>query len=372
MKKITINEKRDYGIDLLRIVAMFMIVLLHVVNVGGGRANSVSGTVSYAAAYGLYIFTFPCVNIYGLISGYVGFSATKTRLTNGITLWARVIFYSLIMGAINIIIFGFSTDTAFAMFFPVTNNSYWYFTIYFCLFLLMPLINNGINGLTKRQFSIVIVGLFALTLTTTSVFNRDSFVFKYGCSLPWLLFLYLVGAYIKKYDFLAKIKKWQAVLGFVASSVFVLAYKLILDRVDPFLEGKGGVLGLLGKILSPDTFFRHDCIPVFAAGVFYLLFFRNLKLSDNIKKIISVIAPMAFSVYIIHQNGLVWNNLIVDKFIPLATEKPLILVLGCIGFSVLIFVACLLIDSVRVFLFSIMKIDKYAKKLNDKICKNDS
>ena len=70
MKRKTIRAEHNYGIDLLRIVAMFYIVVLHVTGYGG-----VNSSVSSKVAVGIVTFiragAFCAVNCYALISGLV-------------------------------------------------------------------------------------------------------------------------------------------------------------------------------------------------------------------------------------------------------------------------------------------------------------
>ena len=65
------NTKRNYGIDLLRIVSMIMIPVLHILGQGAilDRSSALSG--SYKAAWLLEIVCYCAVNVYGIISGYV-------------------------------------------------------------------------------------------------------------------------------------------------------------------------------------------------------------------------------------------------------------------------------------------------------------
>lgn len=65
-------DKRNYGIDLLRIVSMFMVVFLHILGGGGVlELDSLSGA-SYWTAWTLKTASYCAVDIFAIISGYVG------------------------------------------------------------------------------------------------------------------------------------------------------------------------------------------------------------------------------------------------------------------------------------------------------------
>ena len=87
--------KRNYGIDLLRIAAMCMVVILHIVGFGGVLTNAKTLSANYEAALFLQIATYCAVNCYALISGYVGLNS-KFHYTNIVILWLRVVFYTLL------------------------------------------------------------------------------------------------------------------------------------------------------------------------------------------------------------------------------------------------------------------------------------
>ena len=89
------GEKRNYGVDALRILAMYMIVILHVLGQGGILDAVRRGTGQYSVAWFMEIASYCAVNCYALISGYVGVK-TKFRMSNILYLWLQVVFYGLL------------------------------------------------------------------------------------------------------------------------------------------------------------------------------------------------------------------------------------------------------------------------------------
>ena len=87
------EKKRNYGIDLLRMLSMFMIVNLHVLGQGGAMVRIVGDEAGYYAAWFLETCAYCAVDCYGLISGYVGVNGSSgpPRL---LELWLQVFFYS--------------------------------------------------------------------------------------------------------------------------------------------------------------------------------------------------------------------------------------------------------------------------------------
>ena len=67
-------------------------------------------------------------------------------------LWLQVAFYTVLITALFLVISPESVGfkDIITAFLPVTRYTYWYFTTYFGLFILMPILNAGINALTEK------------------------------------------------------------------------------------------------------------------------------------------------------------------------------------------------------------------------------
>lgn len=132
-KKICTN--RNYGIDLLRIVSMYMVVVLHILNFGGVLQSTDFLSMQHKVAMLLEVFCYCAVNIYALISGYVGIDLNFT-LDNIKKNWHIVLFYSISISALFMIIRPGSVTVKemILSFFPVLTGKYWYFSSYVLLF----------------------------------------------------------------------------------------------------------------------------------------------------------------------------------------------------------------------------------------------
>ena len=65
-------KERNSGVDLLRIIAMYMIVIVHIFNHSGVLENEYSLSIKIVYIL-LYTIVFASANCYALISGYVGY-----------------------------------------------------------------------------------------------------------------------------------------------------------------------------------------------------------------------------------------------------------------------------------------------------------
>ena len=160
-------EQRNRGIDLLRMTAMWMVVILHILNKGGVLAAAAPLSAGQGTARLLETAAYCAVNCYGLISGYVGVQR-RFRYSGALALWLRVAFYTLGITAVFACLMPGSVngDRVLRAFFPVLFRQYWYVTAYFGMCLFIPFFNLLLNRLSKGQLrllalSIVLAGLIA-------------------------------------------------------------------------------------------------------------------------------------------------------------------------------------------------------------------
>ena len=157
------NGGRNYGIDLLKILCMFFIVILHCIGHGGLASSTIENSTTYRFVWLMETIAYCAVDIFGLISGYVAYTdeEKKFKISNFIRLWLQVVFYSLSITTIfyflkenSVLKSEFSNSVT-----PIAHNLYWYFTAYAALFVFMPLINKAIrncnNTFLKKMFYII-------------------------------------------------------------------------------------------------------------------------------------------------------------------------------------------------------------------------
>lgn len=98
-----IKKDRNYGIDLLRLISMFMVVILHVLGNGGILASTTNLSLKGEVYWALEILCYGAVNIYAIISGYVGYK-TKHKVSHLITLSLQIAFFAIMVTIINVVI----------------------------------------------------------------------------------------------------------------------------------------------------------------------------------------------------------------------------------------------------------------------------
>ena len=168
-------REKNYGIDVLRMLSMFMVVIIHILNSGVINAPS-RFTSQYESGWLLEIAAFCAVDIYALISGYV-WVYTKYRYRNIIELWLQVLFYTVSITVLFWIFVPSSVSATECMkaIFPVMFNQYWYFSSYVALFLFIPLLNVILEKMEKRNLKYCIGMILLFFGCIQTLFYSDVF-----------------------------------------------------------------------------------------------------------------------------------------------------------------------------------------------------
>ena len=352
------NEKqeRNYGIDLLKIISMYMVVLLHVLGCGGILENCEKVSCNYYVAYSLEISAFGAVDIFAMITGYL----MVEKKVNGfkiIPLWLTVFFYSTLI-ALSFYFVPFlssihepSKISIIKSFFPVISGQYWYFTAYFGMFFFIPYINMFVNSIEKRthrNLCIVIIIVFSL-LPIMNLGDIKSFGLLHGCSATWLTCSYVIGAYLKKYPL--NITPIKSLMIYFAS-IFLIWFIKYFSR---FM-----FVVFFQKDKDTNLFIDFTSILVIVSAIALVSFFEKLNIKNMLcKKMLTFASALSFSVYLIHTNHIIYGYIIKDHFISMVSTNPFRLFVGVILNSLLIFIACLSIDIVRCALFKLLRVRRY-------------
>ncbi len=354
------TKKHEYNIDLLRILAMLFIVILHCLGHGGVLRSVLIDSNKYKIVWLLEVFCYSAVNIFGIISGYVSYKEeeSRTKISNYIRLWLEVVFYAFIITLclkyINPDIV--TSDDFKKSFFPVTFNTYWYFTAYTGLFAFMPLINKAIRHLDEQILKKIFL-VFILLFSFCGTF-ANSLTLGEGYSVIWLIILYTIGAIIKKCDIGKKLKPLQSLLFIISLNLFTLIYLIYGKEHD-----------ICGLIINNKLFINYTSPTILGVGILNVLLFSKIKLNNWMTKLTKFISTSSFAIYLLNEHYLIRNNYIQNSFIPLASKHSYEIVFKVIIFSLAFVILAIIIDKIRYYLFKLLKVDKLAIFLDKIISK---
>ncbi|MBR5522149.1 MAG: hypothetical protein IKV82_01590 [Akkermansia sp.] len=346
------STHREYGVDLLRIIAMFMICMIHVNFFAWfscpSRCSSIPFAFSFASEWteGVGIIG---VNLYALITGYVCVN-TEWKLARLVKLWGTVIFYALLfVGAYCVLeAAGYrlsdssysNKDLCSLMCVVASGKPYWYFAAYIGVFFVSPFINKAVKAADKRTMKyllLLLLFLFPALNLYCSVFYANAYTFL------WLAVLYTMGAYVKCH---APVFPRTSVLLTISA---VSSTQVIFE-----------------SMLEVSWFLSYACpVSVLYAVSLFVVFTRINITNVPAQRLISWAAPAAFSVYLIQCHPWCWKFLMFKC--PIWAESlnyP-----ACFPFIVggSLYIVCTLIDRMRIVLFTAFRIDKLLYKLGDSL-----
>lgn len=359
------KKEKNYGIDALRMLAMFMVTVLHILTRGGILNASGRFTSQYEVGWLLQTMSFCAVNVYALISGYVWVYA-KYRYRNIIELWLQVIFYTL---SITILFKVFNPSSVSPVewikaIFPIMFNQYWYFSCYVALFLFIPLLNIILEKMEKRQLQFCIGMILFFFSGIQTLFYSDAFGTNDGYSAIWLMILYLVGGYIRKYGQSEKGKAAKFFVGYFVMIGLTWLSKLIIEIFT---------LHFLGEVRAGNYLISYKSPTIVLAAVCLLLFFEKIRISPFWEKMIRVFSPMAFGVYLIHVHPLIFSYLMKDRFTDYVAFPWILEIMAVLVTAVLINLICYAIEFIRLKLFEWLhiqqKLDLFEERIKEKIFK---
>lgn len=337
-------EKRNYGIDLLRLVLMYMVCVLHVLGQGGILGSYQAGTPAYGVFWLMEICAYCAVDGFALISGYMA-ADKPARYSKLIEMWFQVFFYSFVLTAVLAcagLCKGVSAGSMLRNALPVTSKAYWYFTAYFAASFFTPMINRFVSQIgesTARKFLLVFFVLFSVLEHYSEPFKTQG-----GYSAVWLIVLYFIGALSKKGSLFQKKKNgfllllWLACIGITWAALILFGKTKLISFVSP---------------------------TVLLAGLAMVVRFSRISIPG---KVIRRLSPLAFGVYLFQLNNVIWQKLDGAAITRLTRHLP-VAFLEIILFAALLFAAGMAVEFVRTLLHRALKISKLSEKIEKAIRK---
>lgn len=343
MKEYDMKSKRNYGIDLLRLILMYMVCILHTLGQGGILNSCQTGTTAYRIYWLLEIFSYCAVDGFALISGYM-VGAKHHKFDKLVDMWFQAVFYSL---AITMILTLAGVNHSWNVLdmikcaLPVTFVKFWYFTAFFCTFLARPVLNKFLfsvdEKIARKAFLLMIVlfsfmGLF-----------QDAFKVQAGYSALWLMVLYCIGVLARRTNIFAQKK--------TITLIIIWCFCILLTWGLRTFWG----IEQLTSYISPT---------VLVSGLIMVIIFSRIQMRETVIKKLS---PLAFGIYLFQRNQVIWDNCIKDAFSFVAEENVVVGILYVFLFASLIFGAGTIVEFVRSRIAVAIKIPVLSRKIVDMV-----
>lgn len=311
-----VYNKRKSNIELLRIISMFMIVVWHSI-VHGVLQESTELYVPLIKSLSV-----SGVNVFLLISSYFlvdsKFSTKKVwKLLLQTQFFSLILYLATSVSGLNV----FSAKLFVVSLFPVIFFQYWFVSVYIVLYIFSPYFNRLLMNLTKKEHISFLLILFFINSIWSILINNYNFGVYNGYGITHFIFIYFLGAYLKKYGFI---------------KINILLYLSIFGTGVLLLVIANYVLGL------PHEFvFSYNSPIIIIMSVCLFSSMSNFNFSD---RIINKIATAAFGVYLIHDyrpiRSFLWSE---SNFVNNIMKSEHVFI-SIFGYAVAVFVACLILS----------------------------
>lgn len=353
---VTARKSRNLGIDLMRAMAMFFVICLHILGQGGLIAHAEPDSGKFYFLKFLQILSYCAVNAYGITTGYL-MCTRPFRLARVTRLWLTTVFWSV---AVSCCFFIFVPESRtfeemVSMFLPILRGRYWFFTAYFVTMMVSPVLNVVIHTLSRTRFKLLLGVLFMIFgVVPVCSLGYDVMRISGGNHFSWMICLYLIGGYIRRFAGEGGERRWLA--WYFLFALAHLAYIFALHGVG---------LGMFGDLfltnVSPLIVGEAVCLFLYCSSVG-----GRIRGDGPMGRVIRFVTPGIYAVYVIHVHKLVfWSEDIIARFRPWDGWNVILVFAALIAAASGVFILCVLLDAVRQWLFRVLGIDRAAEGLSD-------
>ncbi|MDD6811874.1 MAG: acyltransferase [Lachnospiraceae bacterium] len=351
-------SKRQANFELLRIVAMLMIVTLHYLVKGNVAVPyEESQSMVNLTAWFLEAFCIVAVDCYVLLSGYF-LVESEWRTGRIVSLLAQILFYSVLIPVAMLMVGMISTKNLdiydwIGFFLPVETEHYWFATAYLFMYLFAPVLAAGVKKLEQKTLQKVIVVLLLFFSAGKTVFPVSLVTDRYGYDFGWFLCLFLVAAYLRLYGCAWLEKKKNSVFLYIGMCLGIFA----LWFMSSLLAGKVNAFSYYADM--PYTYNHLFCL-LGAVGLFMV--FKNIRIKEGkAAEVIRHLSPYTFGVYLLHEHILVRYEWV--KWLQTDGVKNSFLFIPHMIICVLaVYAIGTIVDFVRAYLFKRIRIGRTVRK----------
>ena len=337
-----IQKTRSSNIELLRIIAMVMILGLHVNFLAIGEPSTQDIISSPLQSFIRFFAEWTCivgVNVFVLISGWFGINYKPKGIV-------QFLFQSLFFSLIIFIPFAIAGKIEVNRLnimssFLLYKNAYWFVWAYLILYIISPILNTFVENSNRIELKRLLI-LFFIIQTIVSTFTNVGF-YKAGYDPLSFVGLYLLARYFKLYKENNYRYTYLVIFGLcVLLSTFVCL-------LPP-------LFGISNKFMLSICYMYTSPLNIIGA-LSLLLFFTKLNFKS---RAINYIATSCFAVYLLHMHFCIsgyYLNIaksLYDKYTGLEY------IAYVVALFITVFIISILLDRIRIVCFNYLW-NKYEK-----------
>ncbi len=340
----SVKKKRLSNIEALRILAMFLVLVVHADFYTFGDPTVESYTDNATFTLGQYFFeamSICCVNIFVLISGWFEIRPSKKSFFNFI--------FQCLFFLIGIYIFYLTTGVAdyslkgylkgivgcFAM---LKWN--WFIKAYICLYIIAPILNAYVEKVSKRDLMYMLIAFFSFQ--TYSWITEAAAFFENGYSTISFMGLYLLARYARLYP----------------NKLTTLSYKtdlLIFCLSIVVITGVAYISTIAAANIHPKfLFFAKEMYSyispiVILMSLYILLFFSKIPFSN---KYVNWLGASSFAVFLLHTNPYLCEPYFCKHILYIENQfNGIGFLFVVLVYLVFVFLFAVLLDQIRLYLW---------------------
>lgn len=292
MKNKPIMSQRQSGVELLRVILLFGVIMIHYYEVAHQSINS---GINFELLYVLRSLSSSAVNTFIIISGFFMIKSYTRKPSKAITLILQVVILSEIEYLVEVML-GNEPLAIRHIVSSLVPRSY-YTTLFVVLFIISPYINKLMNEMKIKDLhvfmwvNIIIFSIYSiLTKVYSEIVHLDWFGInpigawgnQQGFNIVNFILLYTIGGYLRLSGLVEKITRKRIVIVFLVSTLVIILWSY-LNRMFP----------KYGQISA----WCYDNPIVLLQGSSLFVFFYKIKFYN---KIINRFATAVYASFILH------------------------------------------------------------------------
>lgn len=316
---------RQSNMELLRILAMLMVLFLHAnyLSLGGVTPNDIHySPVNAFIKATLEQLCIVSVNVFVLISGWFGI---KPSHKGALSLLYQVFFFSAII-TLAVLLIGLPIPLKQALKPFYFGKTFWFVPAYLILYALSPVLNSFIDNASAKQHLSVLISFFSLEFAYGWIITGDGAGFGAGYSAISFVGLYLLARFLKSHcPKVTKLKTYN---------YFLLYFLTVLFPIGLYFF-TGYDFGII----------NYSSPFVISGAVFLLLGFSKMKIKS---KIVNTLAYSSFSIYLIHVHPLVLPHFVEMMKTTYCMLGGGLYIIFVLVFSCVFGLSCVALDKLRI------------------------
>lgn len=328
------NDKkiaRSSNIELLRIVAMFLILFGHsqlrLSPIPGSEAIIDAPISSFFKVMQSCVATVGVV-IFVAISGWFGIKFKRQGIIKIVftILFTLFLIYGVAI-VTNIVNFSFEGLKVCLTFY----EGYWFVIGYIGLYIISPVLNSFIDNASQHEYKIVLTSFYVFQC----IYSWLSAWYNYYNGYSILLFagIYLTAAYVRKYPIAFLEKHAAKLLVAVVLTMTTISYISLFCFDNAARQA------------------RDDNPLIIFTAILLILLFKRININSAL---INWLASSCFAVYLIGYNPIVYKYFMSVVRYLYAQHSGITYSFLIIAFLIITYIICAIIDQIRIFIWDLV------------------